>query len=72
MEKYQDLTREIRKLWKTSATVISIVVGTRRAVASLDRHMSMLEIEKEEVDRVQFSALLGSTRLLRKVLDISG
>ena len=33
---------------------------------------NMLEMEKEEVDKVQFSALLGSTRLLRKVLDISG
>ena len=72
VEKYQDLAREIRRLWKTSANVIPIVVGALGAVARLDEYMSMLDIERKEVDRVQFSALLGSARILRKVLDISG
>ena len=71
VEKYQDLARELGKLWRTSVTVIPIVIGALGAVARLDEYMSMLEIERNEVDRVQFSALLGSARILRKVLDIS-
>ena len=72
IEKYQELAREIRRLWRTSATVIPVVVGALGAVANLEEHMGMLDIQKKEVDRVQFSALLGSARILRKVLDISG
>ena len=72
VEKYQDLAREIRKTWNTSVTVILIIVGALGAVANLHEQMEMLEIEKKEVDRVQFSALLGSARILRKVLDIPG
>ena len=72
IEKYQDIAREIRRLWKTSATVIPIVVGALGAVAKLEEYMRMLDIEIKEVDRVQFSALLGTARILRRVLDISG
>ena len=72
VEKYQDLAREIRKIWNTSVTVIPIIVGALGAVANLHEQMEMLEIEKKEVDRVQFTALLGSARILRKVLDIPG
>ena len=52
--------------------VIPVVVGALGAVARLEEELSMLDIDKKEVDRVQFSALLGSARILRKVLDISG
>ena len=72
IEKYQDIAREIRRLWKTSATVIPIVVGALGAVAKLEEYMRMLDIEIKEVDRVQFSALLGTARILRRVLDILG
>ena len=40
--------------------------------ASVDEYMSIPGMEKREVDRVHFSALLGSARILRKLLDISG
>ena len=46
--------------------------GALGAVAQLTEYMGMLDIQKKEVDRVQFSALLGSVRILRRVLDISG
>ena len=72
VEKYQDLAREIRRIWNTSVTVIPIVVGALGAVANIHERMEMLEIEKKEIDRVQFAALLGSARILRKVLDIPG
>ena len=50
--------------------VIPVVVGALGAVARLEEELSMLDIDKKEVDRVQFSALLGSARILRKVLDM--
>ena len=49
-KKYQDLAREILRLWKTSANVI--VVGAVGPVASLDEYMSMWDIVKREVDGV--------------------
>ena len=52
--------------------MIPIIVGALGAVDKLQEQMELLEIEKKEVDRVQFSALLGSARILRKVLDIPG
>ena len=58
-EKYQDLAREIRKLWKTSVNVVLIVVGALGAVANLEEELSRLELGRKEVDRAQFSALLG-------------
>lgn len=72
IEKYQDLAREIQRLWQTSVNVIPVVVGALGAVGKLEEHLEMLDVSKKEVDRVQFSALLGSARILRKVLDISG
>ena len=69
-EKYQDLAREIRKLWKTSVNVIPVVVGALGAVAHLEEELAKLDIGRKEVDRAQFSALLGSARILRRVLDI--
>ena len=59
-------------MWKTSTDIIPIVVGALGAVVSLDEYMSMVHIGKREVDRVQLSDLFKSTKILRKVLDISG
>ena len=52
--------------------MIRFVVGALGAEAKLDAYMSMLDKGKKEVDSVQFFALLGSERILRKVMDISG
>ena len=48
----------------------TIVVGALGTVASLNEYMSMLNIEKKEVDKVQFFARLKNARILRKNLDI--
>ena len=74
MEKYQDLARELRRLWETSVNVIPVVVvvGALGAVAKLEEYLGMIEIQQKEVDRIQFSALLGTATILRKVLDVSG
>ena len=51
-EKYQELAREIQRLWNTSVNVIPVVVGALGAVARLEEELSMLDIDKKEVDRV--------------------
>lgn len=71
IEKYQDLARDIQKLWKTSVDVIPVAVGALGAVANLEEELERSGIRKKEGDRMQFSALLGSARILRNVLDVS-
>ena len=73
MEEYQDLAREIQRLWKTSAKVIPTVVEALGPVASVDEYTMDVGYGKErEKTEYSCSALLGSARILRKVLDISG
>ena len=72
VEKYQDLARELRKIWKTSVTVVPIVVGALGAVQNLEEELIKLNVDKREIPKVQFAALLGSARILRKVLDLPG
>ena len=52
--------------------VIPVVVGALGAVAKLEEYLGMIKIQQKEVDRIQFSALLGTATILRKVLDVSG
>ena len=72
VEKYQDLARELRRLCETSVNVIPVVVGALAAVAKLEEYLGMIKTQQKEVDRIQFSALLGTATILRKVLDVSG
>ena len=51
-------------------TVVSIVVGTLGAVCNLEEELIKLNINKKNIPKVQFPALLGSARILRKVLDL--
>ena len=72
VEKYQVLARELHGLWETSVNVIPVVVRARGAVAKLEEYLGMIEIQQKKVDKIQFSALLGTATILRKVLDVSG
>ena len=72
VEKYQDLARELRRLWETSVNVMPVVVGALGAVAKLKEYLGMIKIQQKEADRTQFPALLGTATILRNVLDVSG
>ena len=72
VEKNQDLARDLRRLWETSVNVIPVFVGALGAVAKLEEYLGMIEIQQKEVDNIQFSALLGTATIPRKVLDVSG
>ena len=66
--KYWDLTREQRKLWNMSVTVIQIVIGALGTVPEgLERGLEKLEIGRAE--NFQTTALLISARILRRVLE---
>ena len=68
VEKYQDLARELRKLWSTSVNVVPIVIGALGAVENVEEELHKLNIERKEISKVQLAALLGLARILRKVL----
>ena len=71
VEKYQDLKKEMRRLWKLrNVEIITVVMRALGSVsAEFDRWMGKLGITCN-VGVMQKSALLGTTRILRKVLEM--
>lgn len=71
IEKYQDLRRELKRIWKCkSVQVVPIVIGalgtiTRNALKLLDT-LGATDL----FNLLQKACLLGSGRIIRKVLDI--
>ena len=69
-EKYQDLAREIQRIWKSRTKVVQVVVGALGSVSKkLAGHLEQLGI-KNRTRTMQKSALLGSAHILRKVLEV--
>ena len=70
VEKHRDLKEEIRRLWKLrNAEIVAVVIGVLGSVsAEFDRWMGKLGITCN-VGVMQRSALLGTARMLRKVLE---
>ena len=71
IEKYQNLKRELKRLWSVKKVeVISVVVGALGCISKgFSGWMDTLGI-KLNVGMVQKSVLLGTARILRKVLDM--
>ena len=68
-EKYQDLRREVPRLWNVKAKVVPIVVGALGTVApNLSKHLDAIGVTTR-MKLLQKSALLGTARLLRRVLE---
>ena len=66
---YMELVRETRKLCYISVMVILIVTGGLRTVLrGLQRERKELET-REKIETIQTTALLRSTRILRRVLE---
>ena len=72
MKKYQDLKKEIRRLWKLrNVEIVPVVIGALgRVSAEFDKWMGKLGITCN-VRVTQMTALLGTARILRKVLEMS-
>ena len=69
-EKYQHLAKEMKRIWKSRTKVVPVVVGALGSVSKkLAGHLEQLGI-KDRTRTMQKSALLGSARILRKVLEV--
>ena len=67
--KYLDLARELNKLWNMQVIFIPIVIGAFGTVTKgLLNGLENLEVRRR-VETVQTTALLGTARILRKVLE---
>ena len=70
IEKYFELKREVERLWKVKAKVIPIVYGALGTVTrSLSNYIKEIGV-KTHIKLSQKSVLLGTARVLRKVLEI--
>ena len=66
-DKYLDLARELKKLWNMQVTIIPIVIGTFGTVTKgLLKGLEDLEVGGW-VETIQMTALLRTTRILRRV-----
>ena len=70
IEKYDELKREVERLWKVKAKVIPIVLG---ALGTVTRNLSNYIKEigvKTQIKLIQKSVLLGTARVLRKIIEV--
>ena len=71
-DKYLELIRELKKLWNMKVTIIPIVIGTLDTVTKgLVQGLEDLEITGRG-ETIQTTALLRSSRILRRVLETWG
>ena len=70
VEKYQDMKREIKRIWNMwSVIVVPVIVGALRSITKkLDEWLEKLDFIVN-IPLLQKTTLLGTTRISRKVLD---
>ena len=70
VDKYQDLKREIRRLWGVkNVDVVPVVLGTLGSVTkNIEQWIDKLGI-RARIGLLQKTTLLGTARILRRVLD---
>ena len=70
IEKYQDLGRELQKVWSIKVKIIPLVVGCLGAIPKqFGNRLKQIGVTAETT-QVQNTVLLGMVRILRKVLEI--
>ena len=70
IEKYQDLGRELQKVWSIKVKIIPLVVGCLGAIPKqFGNRLTQIGVTAETT-QVQNTVLLGMVRILRKVLEI--
>ena len=69
IEKYDELKREVERLWKVKAKVITTVLGAHGTVTrSLSNYIKEIGV-KTQIKLIQISVLLRTARVLRIVLE---
>ena len=70
IEKYQDLGRELQKVWSIKVKIIPLVVGCLGAIPKqFGNRLKQIGVTAGTA-QVQKTVLLGTARILRKVLEI--
>ena len=70
MEKYQDLGRELQKVWNVKVRIITLVVGSLGTIPKqFGNRFKQIGITAGTT-QVQKTVLLGMARILTKVLEI--
>ena len=70
MEKYQDLGRELQKIWNVKVKIIPLVVGSLGAIPKeFGNRLKQIGIIARTA-QVQKTVLLGTVGILRNVLEI--
>ena len=70
IKKYQDLGRELQKIWNVKVKIIPLVVGSLGAITKqFGNRLKQIGITAGTA-QVQKTVLLGTARILRKVLEI--
>ena len=70
IEKYQDLGRELQKIWNVKVKIIPLVAGCVGAIPKQFGNRWKQTGITAGTAEVQKTVLLGTTRILRKVLEI--
>jgi len=66
--KYEDLTREIQRMWNVKTKVIPVIIGATGTISkSFRKYVSNIP-GKHEVKELQKTAILGTEHIIRKVL----
>ena len=66
IERYQELERELQKIWNVKVKIIPLVVGSLGAIPNRLKQIGIAV----GTAQVQKTVLLGTARILRKVLEI--
>jgi len=66
--KRKDLTIEIQSMWNVKTKVIPVIIGTTGTISKSFRKYVNNVPRKHEVKELQKTAILGTARILRKVL----
>ena len=69
IEKYQDLGRDLQKIWNVKVKIIPLVVGSSGAITKQLGRLKQIGITVGTA-QVQKTVLLGTARILRKVLEL--
>ena len=70
IEKYQDLGRELQKIWNVKVKIIPLVLGSLGTIPKqFSNRLKEIGITIGTA-QVQKAVLLGTARILRKVLEI--
>ena len=70
IEKYQDLGKELRKIYNMRVKIIPLVVGSLGTIPRQFGNRLKEPGITTEIEQVQKTILLGTARILKKVLEV--